>query len=168
MRCFTIKSFAFHCVSMGAVISLSAEVSFNRDIRPILSESCLLCHGPNAQDREADLRLDRPEDAYADRDGAAAIVPGDPDNSLMIWMINAEDDEDRMPPSKHARSLNQAEKDLLYQWIEEGARYEGHWAFTPLPEMVAVPEHGGQWAKNEIDHFIAARMSETDLKPSPE
>ena len=153
---------------MGAVISLSAEVSFNRDIRPILSESCLLCHGPNAQDREAELRLDRPEDAYADRDGAAAIVPGDPANSLLIWMINARDEEDRMPPSKHARSLSQAEKDLLYQWIEEGARYEGHWAFTPLPEMVAVPEHGGQWAKNEIDHFIAARMAETDLKPAPE
>ena len=168
MRSFIHKIVACHCVSIGAAISLAGEVSFNRDIRPILSESCLLCHGPNAQDREAELRLDRPEDAYADRDGAAAIVPGDPDNSLMIWMINAEDDEDRMPPSKHARSLNQAERDLLYQWIEEGARYEGHWAFTPLPEMVAVPEHGGQWAKNEIDHFIAARMAETDLKPAPE
>ncbi len=168
MRSFTIKSFAFHCVSIGAVISLSAEVSFNRDIRPILSDSCLLCHGRDAGNREAELRLDRPEDAYAERDGAAAIVPGDPANSLMIWMVNAQDDEDRMPPLEHARGLSQAEKDLLYQWIEEGARYERHWAFNSIPEMVAVPEHGGQWAKNEIDHFIAVGMAEKDLKPAPE
>ncbi len=114
------------------------------------------------------MRLDRPEDAYADRDGAAAIVPGDPANSLMIWMINAQDEEDRMPPSEHPRRLSLAERDLLYQWIEEGARYEGHWAFNPLSEMVPVPEYGGHWAKNEIDHFIAVGMAEKDLKPAPE
>ena len=153
---------------MGITASLPAEVSFNRDIRPILSDACFLCHGNDAQERKADLRLDRPEDAYADRDGAPAIVPGDPESSLMIWMITAEDEEDRMPPPKHNRSLSQAEKDLLQQWIEEGAPYDQHWSFKPLPRQVAVPELSSLWAKNEIDHFIAARMAEKNLRPAPE
>ena len=153
---------------MGAVISISAEVSFNRDIRPILADACFLCHGNDAQDRQADLRLDRPEDAYADRDGAPAIIPGDPANSLLIWMINAEYEEDRMPPSEHARSLSKAERDLLYQWIEEGAQYDQHWSFKPLPPEVKVPGHSDNWALNEIDHFIAAGLADRGLKPAPE
>ncbi len=153
---------------MGAFLSLSAEVSFNRDIRPILADACFLCHGNDAQDRQADLRLDRPEDAYAERDGASAIIPGDPANSLMIWMINAEYEEDRMPPQEHPRRLSQAERDLLHQWIEEGAHYDRHWSFKPLPRKVAVPAHSGNWVKNEIDRFIAAGLADRGLKPAPE
>lgn len=168
VRSFIVTLIACHWAGLGAVISLSGEVSFNRDIRPILSDSCFLCHGNDAGNREADLRLDRPEDAYSDRDGAHAIVPGDPDNSLMIWMINAEDVEDRMPPSKHARSLSKAEKDLLYQWIKEGARYDRHWSFIPLPREVEAPATSGHWARNKIDRFIAVGMAEKNLQPAPE
>lgn len=95
------------------------EVLFNRDIRPIMSDTCFLCHGPDASQREADLRLDTPEGAYADRDGSPAIIPGDPEESLLTWMINAEDEEDIMPPPEHHRTLTQEEKGLFYQWIQE-------------------------------------------------
>ncbi len=168
MKSFIYKVIACHCLGIGAAISLAAEVSFNRDIRPIMSDTCFLCHGRDAGNREADLRLDRPEDAYADRDGAPAIVPGDPANSLLIWMINAEDEEERMPPQKHARQLTGTEKNLFYQWIEEGAPYDQHWSFKPLPQQITVPANSGNWAKNEIDHFIAVGIAGKNLKPAPE
>ena len=89
-----------------------------------MSDTCFVCHGPDSNHRKADLRLDTPEGAYADRDGSPAIVPGDAEESLLIWMINASDEEDRMPPPEHNRALTQAEKDLLYRWIVEGAPYD--------------------------------------------
>ena len=91
---------------LGMCCATSGKVSFNHDIRPIMSDICFQCHGPDANAREAELRLDRREDAFADRDGSPAIVPGDPEESLLIWMINAEDEEDRMPPKKHQRRLD--------------------------------------------------------------
>ena len=86
-------------------MELHAKVSFNHDIRPLMSDICFQCHGPDAAAREADLRLDIRDQAIADRDGSFAIVPGDPEESLLIWMINAEDEEDIMPPKDHPREL---------------------------------------------------------------
>lgn len=147
---------------------LKAEVSFNRDIRPIMSDTCFQCHGPDAAAREADLRLDIREEAISDRDGEAAIIPGNPDDSLMMWMINAEDEEDIMPPSKHPRVLTAQEKQLFHDWISEGAEYQEHWAYVspirkPLPKVRVE-----KWVRNGVDYFVKARLEEKGMAPSPE
>lgn len=143
------------------------EVLFNRDIRPIMSDTCFLCHGPDASQREADLRLDTPEGAYADRDGSPAIIPGDPEESLLTWMINAEDEEDIMPPPEHHRALTQEEKNLFYQWIEEGAEYDQHWSFV-TPTKPEAPALAKTQLETEIDAFIRKRLESEGLTPSPE
>lgn len=141
------------------------EIVFNRDVRPIMSDTCFLCHGPDAGQREADLRLDTPEGAYADRDGSAAIIPGNPEESLLIWMINAEDEEDLMPPPEHHRALTKKEKDIFYQWIQEGAEYDQHWAFV-APTKSEVPVFAKDQPENEIDAFIRKRLELEGLTPS--
>lgn len=142
------------------------EVSFNQDIRPIMSDTCFQCHGPDAAAREADLRLDIREEAIATRDGEAAIIPGNPEDSLMMWMINAEDEEDIMPPPSHPRVLTQEEKQLFADWIAEGAEYEEHWAYV-TPVKQALPEVKNQdWVQNEIDHFVLANLETQEMEPS--
>ena len=118
MRIFILSFITIGSLCLGNPASLAKEVSFNYDIRPIMSDTCFLCHGPDEGNREADLRFDIREIAIADRDGSAAIVPGDPEESLMIWMINQEDEEDRMPPKKHPRSLMEDEKELFRKYVE--------------------------------------------------
>lgn len=155
------------CLSASGQPNVPDEVLFNRDIRPIMSDTCFLCHGPDASQREADLRLDTPEGAFADRDGSPAIVPGDPEESLLIWMINAEDEEDIMPPPDHHRALTQEEKDLFRRWIEQGADYDRHWAFVAptKPEVPAIARESGE---NAIDTFIQRRLQEEGLSFSAE
>jgi len=146
----------------------SQTLSFNYDIRPILADNCYDCHGPDEEAREADLRLDIPEEAYADRDGSAAIVPGDAKKSLLVQRINTQDEDDVMPPPDSHRELTSEEKALLEQWVEEGAPFEWHWAFVPpvRPEVPAAKNAG--WVRNPIDAFVLNRLEEENLKPSPE
>ena len=160
---------------LGSVICLSvvlgkqtfAQVSFNRDIRPILADTCFQCHGPDAHARKADLRLDIREMAMADRDGSPAIIPGNAKDSLIIWMINAEDEEDRMPPKRHPRVLTSEEKQSFADWIDEGAEYQEHWAYLP-PEKRPLPEViNHSWPKNAIDRFVLAHLEREGLAPSP-
>lgn len=139
------------------------EVSFNFDIRPIMSDTCFLCHGPDAAAREAELRLDLRAEAIADRDGSPAIIPGDPDESLIIWMINAEDEEDIMPPPSHPRSLTAEEKELFYKWIEQGAKYEQHWAFNPPAVELEVDA-----ATHPIDVFVAESLAQENRELAEE
>ncbi len=169
MRIILLSITAIGLLCLGNPVSLAKEVSFNYDIRPILSDTCFLCHGLDADAREADLRLDIQEYAYADReDSSPAIVPGDPDESLLIWMINAEDEDERMPPQKHPRSLSEEEKNLLRKWIEEGAEYQQHWSFIP-PAAVDLPEVSEKtWPNNGIDHFVLSRLDVEGLQPSEE
>ena len=155
---------------LGICSSLDAEdpVSFNFDIRPIMSDTCFLCHGPDETTREADLRFDIREEAIADRDGSAAIIPGDPEESLLIWMINAEDEEDIMPPIKHPRSLTTEEKALFYLWIEQGAKYEKHWSFI-LPNASEPTEVSDpSWVENPIDRFVLKKLDDEALNHSAE
>ncbi|MCB1123240.1 MAG: DUF1549 domain-containing protein, partial [Verrucomicrobiae bacterium] len=149
----------------GSQASNAAEMrlSFNHDVRPILSENCFQCHGPDAAAREADLRLDLAEEAYKDRDGSPAIVPGDPEESLLIWMIEAEDAEDQMPPPDSNRSLTEEQKQILRRWIEEGAEYDSHWAFIPPVKHLVPVEYA-----NPVDGFIGARLEEEGLEFSNE
>ena len=108
------------------------QVSFNRDIRPILSATCLRCHGQDADDRQGDLRLDLFEFATAKRESGSAIVPNQPDESLLWRRIVSSDPDQVMPPPDAARQLSQEEKNILKQWIAQGAQYEKHWAFEPI------------------------------------
>ncbi|HUF63151.1 MAG TPA: DUF1553 domain-containing protein [Verrucomicrobiales bacterium] len=143
-------------------------VDFNRDIRPLLSNNCFLCHGPDAAERKADLRLDTPEGAREERDGVVAIVPGRPESSELARRIRAENPGDRMPPSKSGKSLTKSEQELLEQWIREGAPYATHWSYVkPVrPPIPAVRD--SRWPKTAADHFILARLEAEGLGPSPE
>lgn len=145
-------------------MAADAPLSFNRDIRPILSENCFYCHGQDPNHREADLRLDIREEALA----AKAFVPGEPDKSLLVKNIFTDDKEDLMPPPKSHRVLTAEQKNLLKRWIAEGAKYEQHWAFVaptrPPEPQVKRPE----WARNGVDQFILANLERAGLQPSAE
>ncbi|MCC6676445.1 MAG: PSD1 domain-containing protein [Phycisphaerales bacterium] len=148
------------------------SVRYGRDIRPILSDRCFQCHGPDAQKREAGLRLDLREEALAVRkDGPAAIVPGQSGESELWRRVTNSDPDEVMPPSNsHKRALTDGEKALLKRWIDEGAAYEPHWSFVP-PARPAVPQLAGPaaaWVRNPIDAFIWAGLQARGWTPSPE
>ncbi len=139
-------------------------VSFNRDIRPIMSDVCFHCHGNDANTREAGMRLDVREAALKETEsGVIPIVPGDPDASEIIKRIF--DDADPMPPESAHKPLSAAQKELLRRWVAEGAIYEPHWAYAPLTRP-AVPAAAA--GTNPIDAFIEAKLAAKGLKPSPE
>lgn len=145
------------------------RVRYSRDIRRLLSDRCFQCHGPDAGTREADLRLDEPTSALAARADGAAIVPGDPDASLLWKRINSHDADEVMPPtSANKRPLSEAEKQLLRSWIEQGAEYEAHWAFVPPMRHAAPPVRDESWCRNGIDRFVLAAMEAAGTRPSPE
>ena len=112
------------------------HLEFNRDIRPILSDKCFACHGFDAKTREADLRLDTGEGAYALRDGVQAIKPGAPEHSEVWKRITSTDAEELMPPPDSNKQLTHKEKDLLKRWIEQGAEYQPHWALVPPRKLI--------------------------------
>ena len=149
------------------VSSLSAkegEISYNRDIRPILSNHCFSCHGLDEGHRKAKLRLDVREEAIMSRDGIQAIVPGSIEDSESWMRIISDDEDDVMPPPETHKSLTAEEKELVKQWIEEGAPYEGHWAFS-TPQKAEVPKING--TKNPIDAFVQDRLNKEGLTASP-
>jgi len=148
-------------------------MSFNRDIRPILSENCFACHGFDAKKREADLRLDTAEGAFADLGGYAAIVPGDLAKSETWTRILSTDPDDMMPPPKSHKTLTDAQKNTLKRWIEEGAVYEGHWALVTavkpgVPTNAGRPAEGRPAEGRPIDAFLQARLAQEKLTFQPE
>ena len=143
----------------------SARLEFNRDIRPILSDKCFACHGFDANERKADLRLDIPEGAYALNEDIQAIKPGDLQSSEVWRRITSTDEDEVMPPPESNKHLTDVEKDLLKRWIEKGAQYQLHWAFVP-PKKRVPPSVTG--ARNLIDQFIVSRLKKEGLTLSPE
>ena len=156
-------------VALSRWTAIAAPVDFNRDIRPILSDNCLKCHGPDEKARKADLRLDVREAALKPaKSGALAIVAGNAAKSELIKRITAKDEDDVMPPTKTGKKLTSAQQELLTRWIEEGAKYSVHWAFVP-PKRPALPVvKEVKWSRNGIDPFVLARLEAENLKPSPE
>lgn len=143
-------------------------VRFNRDIRPILSDNCFACHGPDAATRKADLRLDTRDGLLADFYGDRVVAPGEPSGSLLFQRITATDPDDVMPPPKSGKTLAAAQKETIRTWIEQGATWEGHWAYQPLerpapPSVAATP-----WIRNPIDRFILAGIERAGLRPAAE
>ena len=141
---------------------------YSRDVRPILSDRCFLCHGPDGNRREAKLRLDLPEEATADRGGYAAISPGDLDSSELWWRVNSDLEGERMPPSESKIApLSEDEREILRRWILDGAPYEQHWSFVP-PERPQLPEvQDADWCRSPIDRFVLAQLEARGLEPSP-
>ena len=155
-------------VSMATALPLRAEkLTFNRDIRPILSDKCFACHGLDATKRKAGLRLDTAEGAYGKGESdLVAITPGNVKASEVWARIVATDKDEVMPPPKSHKTLSAAEKDTLRQWIEQGAVFQKHWAFE-TPVKVPAPA-GLAGARNEVDGFIFDRLQKEGLAPLPE
>ena len=166
-----ISGFLLLLISTLSPAAEIGEVDFNRDIRPILSDKCFHCHGPDAKNQKSDFRVDTREHALEDLDGVRGVVPGDLKKSEIHWRIRmANDEDDVMPPLDSNRILSNREKDLLDAWIEQGADYDIHWSFKQ-PESHKRPSlntANETQAKNAIDHFIFAKLEEEGLKPNPE
>jgi hypothetical protein len=146
---------------------MAQGLEFNRDIRPILSDRCYQCHGPDKSHRKAGLRLDLRSSALALRKGRAAIVPGNPSGSALVARITAADPEDRTPPHESHKTLSPAEIARLIQWIGEGAEYQAHWSYE-LPKQRPLPAvRDTVWGAQPIDRWILSGLESAKLKPSP-
>lgn len=155
----------------SALIAADAEptIDFNRQVRPILSDKCFRCHGPDANQRQAGLRLDRPESALHELEsGATAIVPGDPNASELVRRIFSSDESERMPPPDSQKFLNEADKVVLRTWLLQGAKYTQHWSLIPAKRSVPSTLPDDTWSTNEIDRFILDRLRRERLVHSPE
>ncbi|MCA9075915.1 MAG: DUF1553 domain-containing protein [Planctomycetaceae bacterium] len=153
----------------GTSVCLAETIDFNQDVRPILATHCLACHGPDAEVREAGLRLDEQESAFAELDsGHRAVVPTDPEQSELLRRVLSTDGSERMPPSDLGPRLTDAEIETLRLWIAQGAAFSEHWSFvapqeTPLPDVEYE-----SFVRNPIDRFVFARLEQEGLTPSEE
>ncbi len=150
-------------------------ISFNRDIRPIFSDTCFRCHGPDRNARKADLRLDiREEATKKTKSGVIPIVPGNPDESEIVRRVFSSDENEIMPPKESHKSLTPQQKETIKRWVAEGAKYEGHWAYKAvsrplIPEITnAPPSNRNSTVRNPIDAFIQERLAREGLQASPE
>ncbi|NIP93222.1 MAG: DUF1549 domain-containing protein, partial [Akkermansiaceae bacterium] len=157
-------------LSTFAVIPLpaTASVDFNRDIRPILSDKCFACHGPDEETREADLRLDTYQGATTELDGGKALDPDHLEDSEILFRIESDDKDEIMPPPKTGKPLTEGEITLLKEWIAGGGNYDTHWAYTPIQSPEPPPVSDPSRVRNGIDSFILARLDPSNLKPAPE
>jgi len=167
---FAALALALAAGPLAAAAASPATVDFNRDIRPILSDNCFACHGPDEKARKANLRLDVRESALAPvKSGAVAIIPGNASQSELIKRITTKDADDVMPPPKTGKKLTAAQVESLRRWIAHGAKYQEHWAFVK-PERPAVPaiRNPKSALRNPVDNFIVDRLQKQGLSPSPE
>ena len=161
---------AFAMLTMPLSGLAQQTVNFSRDVRPILSDRCFQCHGPNEHDRQADLRLDQadgPVGAYRTLDGSQAIKPGSLADSAIWYRLTTESDDVMPPPDSNKLPLNAGQKAIIKRWIEEGAGYAQFWAFIP-PRMPAVPTvQNPRWSEQPIDRYVLHELESKGLKPSP-
>ncbi len=143
------------------------EVDFNREVRPILAKHCLTCHGPDDAAREAGLRLDTQAGGREDLGGYQAIVPGDAEDSEVILRVTSDDPDLRMPPGDSHEPLSAEEIGTLRRWIDQGGRYQTHWAFVPPQRPVPPEPQATDWCGDAIDAFVLSRMTAEGLRPSP-
>lgn len=151
----------------SAASAKERKVDFDRDIRPILSDNCFHCHGPDAKNRKAKLQLNTFELATSKRKRGAAIIPGNAKASDLIKRMITADEDDVMPPTDSNRHVSKEEIELLKHWINEGAEYSEHWAFIKA-KTPKTPDVAKDWAKNPIDNFIYQNLAKKNLKPNPE
>ncbi|MCA9136067.1 MAG: DUF1553 domain-containing protein [Planctomycetales bacterium] len=160
---FNAKWFAGHTLATILLASFAAtvpadEIDFNRDIRPILSDNCFLCHGPAESTRQADLRLDVRDHAV----DSGILAPGNPDDSELIARVFSDDPDQVMPPSDSNKRLTDAQRQMLKAWVAQGAAYQQHWSFVPPKKVVGLaPDQA-------IDHFVGKRLEQSGLTFSPQ
>lgn len=159
---------AFGCAgSLGE--ASAAKVNFNFEVRPLLSDRCFSCHGPDEKARKAKLRLDTLDGLHKELDDGWQIAkPGDVAKSELIRRIETADEEDLMPPADSHLTLAPAEIELLKRWVVEGAEYQAHWSLLPVRSSSPPVPKPGAWARNPIDQFVLARLEEHQLQPAPE
>ncbi|WP_299466820.1 PSD1 and planctomycete cytochrome C domain-containing protein [uncultured Gimesia sp.] len=169
MNVIRIIMIALTATFLTCVAAAEEKVEFNRDVLPILSNHCYACHGPDSATREAGLRLDQRESTTGKADsGKRAVTPGNVQVSELIRRITTEDENERMPPVKGPKPLNADQIATLKTWIMQGAEFQPHWAFIP-PKQPAIPKTlNSAWPKNEIDHFVLARLERVGIKPARE
>jgi hypothetical protein len=155
-------------VAMASPVLSAEPVSYNRDIRPILSDNCFSCHGFDPKTREAGLRLDTREGATIGNDGVIAIVPGDVSKSALWERIHSSDEDEVMPPPKAHKTISSEQREKLRKWIEQGAPYEKHWSFEPPVAAALPPVKQTDWPRNPVDQFILAHLEEKHLQPASE
>src|SRR2546426_5623086 len=153
-----MATFFFNDTATTEIYTLSLHdalpIYFDREIRPILSDTCFSCHGPDEKARLSGLRLDTKEGAFADRGGHQVIVPGNSAGSKLYQKISSQDPAVRMPPAWSGRSLTAVQIELIRRWIDEGAKWETHWAYV-TPKRPPLPEvKDGSWPRNPIDYFV--------------
>jgi hypothetical protein len=154
------------CLCLQLTLSAADRPDFNRQIRPLLSDRCMSCHGPDAEHREAELNLSDESDATRDRGGYQVINPGDTNNSELIRRILSDDPDEMMPPPDSGKSLSTNEINLLREWVAEGAAWSKHWAYVP-PVRHSVPTvKRADWPRHWIDHFVAANLEDKGLEPN--
>ncbi len=157
-------AFALALAALPAAKAADAPLEFNRDIRPILSENCFACHGPDSAARKANLRLDKRDAAIE----AGAIKPGDPDASEMIARIFSTEPEEMMPTPASHKTLKPEQKELLKRWVATGAEYQPHWSFLAPKRAEPPAVKNTAWLRNPIDRFVLAKLEEQGLAPAPE
>ncbi len=156
-----------HC---SIALANPGQIDFNRDIRPLLSENCFSCHGPDTKALKADLRLDRRESAFGrGESGQTPIVPGKPDASELVRRITANDQSEKMPPAESNKKLSGQQIELLKRWVNEGAPWTDHWSFSPI-SMPSIPQpaQSESVVRNPIDGFVLAQLATAGLSHSPE
>lgn len=143
-------------------------LDFQRDVRPILADNCFQCHGPDESTRKAELRLDTESGLFVERTNGHAVIPGNPEGSLLYQRITHENQRRRMPPTQANKTLSDGNIEVLRRWIDQGASWDQHWAFTRIerPEPPELPDDG--WSRNAIDQFVLARLRSEGFAPSPE
>ncbi len=156
-----LATLCFLVTALFCTASPSQDIDFDVDVRPILAANCYACHGPDAETREADLRVETAAGATKDLGGYAAIKPGDADSSALIERIESEDDDLVMPPIDSGHSLSQQQKQMLRRWIDQGGHYQQHWAFV-APKSAPVPP-----GQHPIDHFAGRQLEKAGLQPNP-
>ena len=157
-------------VYIDKVEGLPERVDFNYHIKPILSDRCFACHGPDKNARSTDFRLDTEEGAFAalvESKGERAIVSGDPHNSEIFKRIISDDPEYMMPPPESNLTISEREVALITRWIEQGAEWKKHWSFIPLEEQKLPEVKNTEWVHNEIDRFVLTRLEQEKLRPAP-
>lgn len=144
-------------------------VTWNAHVRPVLAGKCFRCHGPGKETNPSELQLDTAAHAgaFIGESGSCAVVPGEPDASRLWQRVSTTDPEEAMPPPESGMVLSARERETIREWIRQGAEYEPHWSFLPLPSRVPLPAApGGTWSGNSIDRFVLARLDEDKLIPS--
>jgi hypothetical protein len=159
MPIFCLLKISRSCLFITLIWSnLFAKVDFTNDVRPILSEHCFHCHGPDKSTREANLRLDLSEGALKDLGGYSAVVPGKPEDSELVFRLHSDDKDELMPPPETGKRLSPKQKKILEDWIKQGAEYEEHWSFLPISKPSVPIKTSKTKSAHPVDRFLAKKL----------